>query len=96
MGLLESQVGNIHFYLMALLCANMNETLPLRTLRQRIGREWEVCASNGMVVTAGNVNEVEVLAKATRWRFSAEYKLKKMLREAVACAQPGNLGALLH
>ena len=95
MGLLGSQAGNIHFFLMALLCANMNETLPLRNLRQRIGREWGVSASNGMVVTAGNVNEVQVLAKATRRRFSAEYKLK-MLREADACTQPGNLGALFH
>ncbi len=95
MGLLGSQVGNIHFFLMALLCANMNEPLPLRNLRQRIGREWGVSASNGMVVTAGNVNEVKVLAKATRRRFSAEYKLK-MLREADACTQPGNLGALFH
>jgi len=48
-----------------------------------------------MIVTAGNLNEVEVLAKATRRRFSAEYKLK-MLREADACTQPGNLGALFH
>jgi len=73
----------------------MNETFPLRNLRQRIGREWGVSASNGMVVTAGNVKEVEVLAKATRRRFSAEYKLK-ILREADACTQPGNLGALFH
>jgi hypothetical protein len=95
MGLLGSQAGNIHFFLMALLCANMNETLPLRNLRQRIGRERGVTASIGMVIAAGNVNEVEVLAKATRRRFSAEYKLK-MLREADACTQPGNLGALFH
>ncbi len=95
MGLLGSQVGNIHFFLMVLLCANMNETLPLRNLRQRIGREWGVSASNGMLAAAGNVNEVEVLARATRRRFSAEYKLK-MLREADACTQPGNLGALFH
>jgi transposase-like protein len=40
-------------------------------------------------------NEVEVLAKATRRRFSAEYKLK-ILREADACTQPGELGALLR
>jgi hypothetical protein len=99
MGLLGSQVGNIHVFLMALLCPNMpnmNETLPLQNLRQRIGREWGVAASNGMVVAAENVNEVEVLAKATRRQFSAEYKLK-MLREANACTQPGNLGgALFH
>jgi transposase len=51
--------------------------------------------SNGVVVPAANVNEVEVLAKASRRRFSAEYKLK-VLREAELCTQPGELGALLR
>ena len=41
------------------------------------------------------MSEVEVLAKATRRRFSAAYKLK-ILREAEACTQPGELGALLR
>jgi transposase-like protein len=40
-------------------------------------------------------SEVEVVAKATRRRFSAEYKFK-ILREADACTQPGELGALLR
>ncbi len=40
-------------------------------------------------------NEVEVLAKATRRRFSAEYKLK-VLREADTCTRPGDIGALLR
>lgn len=35
------------------------------------------------------------MAKATRRRFSAEYKLK-ILREAGACIQPGEIGALLR
>ena len=52
-------------------------------------------AANGMAIPAANGNEVEVLAKATRRRFSAEYKLK-ILREAEACRQPGELGALLR
>ena len=52
-------------------------------------------ASHGVVVAGANVNEVEVLAKATRRRFSAEYKLR-ILREAEACTQPGELGALLR
>jgi transposase-like protein len=39
--------------------------------------------------------EVEVLAKATRRRFSAEYKLK-ILRDAEACTEPGAIGALLR
>jgi hypothetical protein len=40
-------------------------------------------------------NEVEVLAKATRWRFTAEYK-RRILREADACTEPGAIGALLR
>lgn len=35
------------------------------------------------------------MAKATRRRFSAEYK-RKILREAEACTQPGEIGALLR
>jgi transposase len=35
------------------------------------------------------------MAKPTRRRFSAEYKLK-ILREAGGCIQPGELGALLR
>ena len=38
---------------------------------------------------------VEVVAKARRRRFSAEYKAR-MLREADACAGTGQLGALLR
>jgi transposase len=40
-------------------------------------------------------NEVEVLAKASRRRFTAEYKLK-ILREAEVCTAPGAIGALLR
>lgn len=39
--------------------------------------------------------EVEVLAKAARRRFSQEYK-RKVLKEADACRQPGEIGALLR
>jgi len=39
--------------------------------------------------------EVEVVAKATRRRFTAEYK-RKILREADACTTPGAIGALLR
>jgi transposase len=52
-------------------------------------------ASNGVVVPGTRASEVEVLAKATRRRFSAEYKLK-ILREAEACTQPGEIGTLLR
>ena len=38
---------------------------------------------------------VEVMAKATRRRFTAEYK-HRVLREADACREPGEIGALLR
>ena len=41
------------------------------------------------------VPEVEVVAKATRRRFTAEYK-RTILREADACTAPGAIGALLR
>jgi transposase-like protein len=52
-------------------------------------------AFSDMAIPRANGNEVEVLAQATRRRFSAEYKFK-ILREAEACTQPGELGALLR
>jgi transposase len=52
-------------------------------------------ASNGVAVSGTIANDVEVVAKATRRRFSAEYKLK-ILRAAEACTQPGAIGALLR
>lgn len=42
-----------------------------------------------------SVPETEVVAKATRRRFTAEYK-RKILREADACRTPGAIGALLR
>jgi transposase-like protein len=41
------------------------------------------------------VPEVEVVAKTSRRRFTAEYK-RKILREADACTAPGAIGALLR
>ena len=51
--------------------------------------------NNGVVVQGTIAHEVEVMAKATRRRFTAEYKLK-ILREAEACVRPGEIGALLR
>jgi hypothetical protein len=39
--------------------------------------------------------EIEVAAKATRRRFTVEYK-RKILREVDACRAPGAVGALLR
>ena len=38
---------------------------------------------------------IEVVAKATRRRFTVEYK-RKIIREADACKTPGGIGALLR
>jgi len=51
--------------------------------------------SSKVVVPRADVNEIEVLAKASRRRFTAEYK-RKILREADACTKPGAIGALLR
>lgn len=48
-----------------------------------------------MAVPRPEVPKVEVLAKASRRRFTAEYK-RKILREADACTAPGAIGALLR
>ena len=52
-------------------------------------------SSNVMAVSSMISKEVEVVAKATRRRFSAEYK-RSVLREADACRKPGEIGALLR
>ncbi len=46
-------------------------------------------------VTALSTGEVEVMAKATRRRFTAEYKLR-VLREVDDCTRHGEVGALLR
>ncbi len=46
-------------------------------------------------VAAGETRpEVEVVAKAERRRFTAEYK-RRIVREADRCTRPGEIGALL-
>ena len=44
---------------------------------------------------AGVAPAIEVVAKATRRRFTVEYK-RKIVREADACKTPGTVGALLR
>ena len=48
-------------------------------------------AGNG----AGSHPDPEVTERPTRRRFTAEYKLR-IVREAAACKEPGELGALLR
>ena len=46
-------------------------------------------------MTEPQVTEAEVKEKATRRRFTAEYK-KRILDEADGCRRPGEIGALLR
>ena len=50
---------------------------------------------DSMVVAAVEAVDPEVAEKAQRRRFTAEYKLK-VLREAEACSEPGEVGVLLR
>jgi hypothetical protein len=43
----------------------------------------------------GKVPDPEVVARPKRRRFTAEYKLR-IMREADACREPGEMGALLR
>ena len=52
-------------------------------------------SSNKVAVPSKISREVEVVAKATRRRFTAEYK-QKILREVDTCPKPGEIGALLR
>jgi hypothetical protein len=52
-------------------------------------------SSRGMAVTSMKPLGLEVMAKAARRKFSAEYKLQ-VLREADTCTKAGQIGALLR
>jgi transposase-like protein len=52
-------------------------------------------ALHEVTVSRPSVPEVEVVAKASRRRFTAEYK-RRILREADTCREPGAIGALLR
>ncbi len=52
-------------------------------------------ATGGSPSAAPVAGETEVVAKARRRRFTAEYK-RRILREADRCTHPGEIGALLR
>ena len=56
-----------------------------------------ITMAGGLLVPApaGGAPEVEVVAKAERRRFTAEYK-RRIVREADRCTKPGEIGALLR
>jgi len=47
------------------------------------------------MISMERARETEVAAKASRRRFTAEYK-RRVLREADGCKKPGEIGALLR
>jgi len=49
----------------------------------------------GGAPAAGAASDVEVVARAERRRFTAEYK-RRIVREADRCTKPGEIGALLR
>jgi transposase-like protein len=77
----------------AALSANMGETLtPPEFIVEEGGESvGEMSEFNAAIV----IPEVEVAEKAVRRQFSAEYK-RKILKEADACTQEGEIGALLR
>src|SRR4030066_2049497 len=68
---------------------------PPWSLVSRARKELEMGTSESVVVLDDRSREVEVVAKATRRKYSAEYKLA-VLREADGCTKPGEIGALLR
>ena len=80
----------------------MNEERGLKTVTPAEGRaaERSEAERTGAGVTVRRpemvvVADPEVPEKARRRRFSAEYKLR-VLQEADACSEPGEIGALLR
>jgi len=64
---------------------------------RRTGERSEAGRSGGLATSerVSGVPDPEVPAKARRRRFTAEFKLD-VLKEADACTEPGQLGALLR
>jgi transposase len=62
------------------------------------GKGWALApgpANSSETFSSGHGSDPEVLERAQRRRFTAEYKLR-ILREADGCTKPGELGALLR
>src|SRR3989441_12858058 len=63
---------------------------------ERLGETEGARRATGVFPSAAPVaGETEVVAKAQRRRFTAEYK-RRIVREADRCTKPGEIGALLR
>lgn len=70
----------------------------LLTLRARSGACWDVAGEAEWCrrsLDARVAPDPELVERASRRRFTAEYKLR-IVREADACSRPGEIGALLR
>jgi transposase len=63
-----------------------------RIAERAVGERSDVAAARAV---REGVPDPELVERAKRRRFTAEYKLR-ILREAEACARPGEIGALLR
>ena len=63
-----------------------------RIAKRAVGERSDVAAARA---TREQVPDPELVERAKRRRFTAEYKLR-ILREAEACTRPGEIGALLR
>jgi transposase len=63
-----------------------------RIAERAVGERSDVAAGSA---TREGVPDPELVERAKRRRFTAEYKLR-ILREAEACTRPGEIGALLR
>ena len=79
----------------------MLESTRLEAVRDAAGRGAQGAvgdrsgSAGGRVPSVGVVPDPELVGWPRRRRFSAEYKLR-IVREADACARPGEVGALLR
>jgi transposase-like protein len=69
--------------------------LEKEILKEKAETEGARRASGVSATGAGEVPDPEVVEKPKRRRFSAEYRLR-IVREADACKEPGEIGALLR
>jgi transposase-like protein len=69
---------------------NTKDGTEIGSLERAVGERKGIDLAQGVAVP-----DPELVERARRRRFSAEYKLR-ILREADACAKPGEVGALLR
>jgi transposase len=74
---------------------NVNGKVAADRFAERAVGERSEPVSSAPAPPAGPAPDPELVERAKRRRFSAEYKLR-ILREADACTRPGEIGALLR